>query len=99
MLDSLFDLPVLHNMIKGGQGAQMFRVGREALHGRVNGIAVRGHDRELLQLHEGSDPFFRPGLFLFRGDPLQGREGKLISLPDGIVNAVRAETLSIGMQK
>ena len=48
VLDGFLDFPILHHMIEVGQRAQVLRVGRQAVHGRVNGVAMRRHDREAL---------------------------------------------------
>ena len=52
---------------------------------------MRGHDSELLQLHEGGDPFLRPSAFLFRVDALERGKGQLVRIPDIVVIAARAE--------
>ena len=91
VLNGFLNLPVLHHMVEAGQGAQMRRICGQRLHGRVDGVAMRGHDSELLQLHEGGDPFLRPSAFLFRVDALERGKGQLVRIPDIVVIAARAE--------
>ena len=61
----------------------------------MNGVAVHGHDRDMLQLHEGSDPLFRPGPFRFGINAQERREcqtsRKAVSVAEIVMRPAGAE--------